>query len=431
MSAHVLIDIFRQEVSPSFQSSFHHNRAISTWVCGTLSALWLLIGAAGGWAFPVVDVIAGYDGFYTPGLWTPILVTINNQPSETEKGSQPEPFEGILEVKTKSLKRSSTEHTFTQTIKVPAYSIQRFYLYAKFPDTNQQQVITTQQKLELRDKSGKILQSYPLSLNALAPGKTLMVTVSDDFGPSGLPVLNTMNPLKRANARPAQLPEHWWGYESVGMLVLSQWNETYLRPKQALALRQWVESGGMLVLLAGSNPNSWRGGLIDDLAPATIQGSERVRAAQGGRQLTRVEDSDSPVSPSDIILNRCEPKTEAQVLAATLDETPLLMRAYHGNGAVLLWAVDLQSKLPNATRVLLASLWRSAIPYQTLTTLTNTWRNDFRRNFPVVSGRAARPPNVALIFLILVCYAIIVGPVNFRMLSANGKRWRWRGLPFL
>lgn len=85
---------------------------------------------------------------------------------------------------------------------------------------------------------------------------------------------------------PVELPADWRAYGGVRRLYVGRLDATRLDPDQATAIREWVTSGGELVVLGGENAYrqdaDWLNGLIPFRvdAVATIDGIE-ARAAMG------------------------------------------------------------------------------------------------------------------------------------------------------
>lgn len=390
---------------------------------GRLSLVMILMElSVAAWALPTVDIAAGFDGYFHPGRWTPVVVTLNNQPVKSLGGATPPSFRGILAVPTQSDSDPPAKYTFVRDIDVPAFSIQRFYLYAKFPES------VSSPFLELRASNGRLLQTFPLPINPIPSGNTLLLTVSEELIPFLIPTLPGLELITRANSSPDRLPEQWWGYESAGVVVLTRWSETYLRPAQEQALEQWVQFGGTVVLLMGAAPDSWKGGLMDRLLPGKVRGSERIRVRDG--EFMRLRDRNEPTTAKDLITAVVEPDSDCEVLG-DLDGLPLVMRARRGNGKVVAVALDAQTN-PELLSRWFMPMWRELIPYASLTSSEITARSDLRNNLPIVSARAARPPNIFLILLLLVAYVISVGPMNFRMLSRRRKlEWAWVTVPVI
>lgn len=380
------------------------------------------LGAAA-WALPAVDIVAGFDGYYRPGRWTPVVVTLNNQPAKSASGAAPPAFRGLLAVPSQSDSDPSSKYNFVREIEVPAFSIQRYCLYAKFPES-----ASFSPFLELRTSNGRLLQTFPLPVNPIPSGNTLLLTVSEELIPFLIPTLPGLELITRANSSPDRLPEQWWGYESAGVVVLTRWSETYLRPAQEQALEQWVNFGGTVVLLMGGAPDSWKGGLMDRLLPGKVLGSERIRIRDG--EFMRLRDPSEPTTPNDLITAVVQSDTDCEILS-DLDGLPLVMQARRGNGKVVAIALDAQTN-PELLSRWFMPMWRELIPYAPLTSAEITARSDLRGNLPIVSARAARPPNIFLILLLLVAYVVSVGPMNFRMLSRRRKlEWAWITVPVI
>lgn len=373
-------------------------------------------------ALPVIECAGGFDGFYRPGEWAPVIVTVRNQPSNDPKDPPPRDFHAVLTVPSDSAAAPQGRHVFAREIEVPAFSVQRFYFYARFAESPAVQPV-----VELRTPSGKLLKTYPLQIQSLAPGATLLLAVSQDLTPLGLPQTRGTDPAIVAKSSPENLPEHWWGYNAVSVVALTRWSDTYLRPAQQEALRQWIHSGGTLMILAGGDPSDWTGGLMNDTLPGMIEGSERLRFGEDG-SVSRLRDSAQPVGTGDIVAARLWPSESSQVIAE-LEGLPVVVRRFLGNGQVVFFAFPFQN-LPRSVEARLSNLWRALAPFRPLTGAEFTFLNDLRVHAPVVSKRAARPPNLFLIFILLICYVIAVGPVNFRILTRRRKvEWAWVTVP--
>ncbi len=385
------------------------------------AVVFLLAAAGSAFALPTVECLAGFDGFYRPGEWTPVVITVRNQPS-TEPGAEPpRAFQGVISIPSEG-GDSGLRHIFTREIDIPAFSVQRYYVYARFSDT-----LPAQPVAELRTTNGKLLRTFPLQIQPLAPGTVLLLNVSAELTPASLPKLRVADPLVVAKAQPENLPENWWGLAPVGVVVLTNWSETFLRPAQEQALEEWVNAGGTLVAVSSGDPSAWRGGLMDRILPGTVEGGARLRLGEDG-SVRRITDPSIPVETNDIVTALITPSPDAEVLAEA-EKLPLVVRRHQGLGEVIFFAFESRNLTPSI-EINFSNLWRSILPWRPITGSEYTFQADLRSNAPVVSRRAARPANIFLIFFLLIGYVLAVGPINFRMLYKRKKiEWAWVSVP--
>ena len=95
--------------------------------------------------------------------------------------------------------------------------------------------------------------------------------VADNYvAPDILSVLP--NHLYPASVRPNSLPETWYGYDSVKLLILHADTIRQLRNRQFQALTQWLKQGGYLILGAGLNYGSLGEKRLQEILPLRIAG---------------------------------------------------------------------------------------------------------------------------------------------------------------
>lgn len=369
---------------------------------------------------PQFDVVAGFDGFYRAGDWVPVVVTVSNLP--TGPNDTPDTFRASLSISSTGLGDPPVTQVFSRLVEVPANAIQRFTIYAKFSD------VSTGQFLEVRTINGKLITTVPLALTALDPENLLLLNISNDSTLYNIPLSRAVDVVTRANSPGERLPENWWGYESVSVALLGRWSDTLLRPAQETALENWIQAGGTLFLLAGSDPGSWQGGLIDRLLPGTVAGSERLDLSGPTPRLGGAAGTE--VGPNEIIIARITPADDSQVLSS-VEGFPLVVRRQVGLGSVVMLAPDFRAA-PGATDRIVGDLWRALMPNRSLTDDRAALRHDLRSSLPLVTGSAAKAPNVVLILLLLVSYVICVGPLNFRFLAKRKKlELAWITVPLI
>ncbi|MCB2153464.1 hypothetical protein KQI84_01140 [bacterium] len=373
-----------------------------------------------------INAVAGYGGYYRPGKWAPVVVSIDNRPREGKPGDTSLDFEGRLIIETQSFSTRGGQYQFTRDVTVPAFSTQRFVVYAKFPENTSVQ----RPSLEVRASSGRRIQVIPLDVQPLLKNDVLMVTVSEQLARLYFPVPRSgaVNFIKQADMSTQHFPDHWAGYDSVDILVFPRWPEGRLTSQSVDAIRDWVNMGGTLVFLGGSNSNSYASGVPEDLLPVMTESSAPFLIGENG--MVEADEDTSLLEENAVLVSRATVREGASVLVEGGKDIPLLVRRPHGRGQILFIAFDLET-LPEKVRNLFAPYWMGVQPIRNVV----DWRYALPKTLGelrLIAKGTARPPNVALIIMICVLYTVIVGPVNFFILNKrNWIQWAWLTVPLI
>lgn len=364
--------------------------------------------------------VAGFDGFYRAGRWLAVTVTIENKPSSGTPGDRSLDFDGQLRLISRPIESGAPTLDFVRNIKVPAFSTQRFFLYARI---NADVAIT--RSIELRTVAGRLLGEQPMSLNPLDPGQTLMVTISDDAVNTRLPGMRGLDSVVGARVSTKSVPDNWMGYDSASIVVVPQWHDSVFRGETQQALLDWVADGGTLLFLTGQNAVTYFPGEENLILPATVAGSARAEIINSRiefREANRNEDRKEG-DINAMTLGRLEPRPDSTVLQETDDGHPFLVRKSHGRGQILIYAVDLTGGGRELVNYL-GSVWWGLMPMHNLAGSEEGQPIALRRNagpqrtgMQLLTSRSGRPPNYVIISFICIIYAILVGPVNFRLLA--------------
>jgi len=376
-----------------------------------------------------VNVVAGFDGFYRPGKWCPVIVSISNQPKSGQPGDRSLDFRGSIEIESRPEDEDAPPMLYRRDILVPAFSTQRFFLYAKFPETTP----AVKPAMTLRNEDGKKLNDYPLDLNVVGNEKILILTVGDSLGSLAVPILRgDLDITTRAKIPYRSLPDSWMGFDAVDALIISEWDESAMNPPVRQALQDWVTLGGTMILLGGVNTASYGDGTDNDLLPVTVQDSERVVVEPAGvtfRAKTR-DAAASPTATEDaFVATRFMPKQGTEVVARATGGEPIFARRPMGAGQILFLSFDLESTSPGLSDGL-SPFWWALMPMPNLAGYQYSYLTVLRRGrsgsdeaetsadgLTILTESAGRPPNHFFIGLICLIYAGVVGPLNFYLLS--------------
>jgi len=212
-----------------------------------LLAILLLPAVAG--AELLVNVTAGFGGYYRPGRWCPIVVTIENAPGEGKAGDASLTFEGRLFVDSENYDERTPTYTFARNVTVPGFSKQRFVLLARFNDQ-----LLRSPELLIRSRNGRLLSRHPIDVQPLRKSQVLAVVVQEQGSSLNFPApgIGEANPLTRAVMSPRELFDTWAAYDSVDALIFPGWPEGNLAPTKVQAVKDWVAMGGSAVVRGGS-----------------------------------------------------------------------------------------------------------------------------------------------------------------------------------
>lgn len=371
----------------------------------------------------VINMSPGFDGYYRPGRWCPIAVSIQNQPQQGRPGDPGLDFNGTLIVESRSMGEDSPAAQFTREVSVPSFSRQRVVLYAKFPETLSTLAPPT---IKLREPSGKLVWESPLSVQPVPLHKTMVVTVSPQISSLAFPRLRGGSDfLVTGKLSPLGLFDHWAGYDAADMIVFSSWEEPAMRAEVQQALADWTAAGGTLVFLGGVNTPSYGAAAESTLLPALPTETVVYEATAEGFRASQLEGESGErevFSASKLAL-----RDGSSVMLRSLDGEPLMARKPYGAGQVLTVAFDLLATSPNHYAQL-SRPWLSAVPIPNAANPELTYERTLfrggngRSGLRILTARNGRPPNYIIIGMICVAYAVVVGPINFRMLA---KRQRY------
>ncbi len=381
----------------------------------------------------IINVYEEYGGYYRAGDWYPIVVSIQNQPKNGKAGDRSLEFEGSLIIESRSNGPDEERpYEFVRDVQVPAFSTQRFRLMAKFSEP-----MSATPNLLIRANNGRLLDTIPINVQPLGRDKLLMVTVSNEARRLNIPLprQQSVNSVTQAFLTPKHFPTHWSAYDPVDILVFPGWPEGQLQSAHIKALKDWVAMGGTLVFLGGSNSSSYGVEEASELVPVTTSSSNQYTVNESLGRLDKARPTSGTAAANGVLasdITSMDPDAEVIMEASggIGNEVPILVRKAHGRGQILFLALDLDTPSRELNQII-APYWLGVMPMNNVADWVYHVA-DNQKDMTVATGRAARPPNVVLIILICVIYTLIVGPVNFFLLSRNNRvQWAWFTVPVI
>jgi len=247
-----------------------------------------------------MDYSIGFNGYFQIDNWTPLSVVLDNRGRAVN---------GKLEV----IVASGSEYhgdvyrtIYMTEVDLPHNSKKRYAFTILIKSYAHDLIIRLRQK-------GDLIFSSSIDLRPHFTEKHFAVVADNYVAPDILSVLPSH--LYPANVRPNSLPETWYGYDSVKLLILPADTIRQLRDRQFQALTQWLKQGGYLIVGAGLNYGSLGDKRLQEILPLRIAGHQQLSKLKSlepfcGRELTanepflvlntRIENSEILVAENDI-----------------------------------------------------------------------------------------------------------------------------------
>lgn len=358
-----------------------------------------------------IEIInAGYGGMYRSDEWFPVQVRISNSGVNFSGRVvvRPETTIGVnntysVAIPELSAPLSPDNPTIAQTT---------LYMIGQDQDLNLY--------IELINDQDVTVASNRTFVRHIAPADRIYTVIS----PRSINLISAVT----ANASALQstwtlanIPAQQGTMGGIDVLVLDDVDTTPLTARQAETLEAWVLNGGHLIISGDSN----LGGLSDDLSPFKPDGLTTTDDFTALERFTKR--GDVPRGEALITTGTAT----GRILAQAHDETPLIIRHEFGHGTV-----DYLTFSPTLAPL---NQWRGtpALFFTLFTTTQKTppWAYGF---FDWTSARTALEimpglsllPSVWSLIAFLGAYIVVVGPINYVVLSwVNRRDYAWFTIP--
>lgn len=355
---------------------------------------------------------AGYDGYYKSDFWVPVRASVTNGGPSSE---------GYLQVVTGSAS-SNDQVVYRSPISLPTSSSKDQTLYVHIPS------LANQLTVELMDSSNGVMMSAETNrLTGLSDDALLYGVVTRN--PGRLAYLERVTGGRSEAAVAylslAEIPDTAVALSALDVIVFHDVDTGQLTAGQRDALDSWLDTGGQLVVTGGPTWQETTAGL-SELLPVTVSGTQtfedmpalREVGGQAFRDPGPYVVTDSRLQQGDVSIHE--------------DGVPLLARRAHGRGSVFFLALD-PSLAPLLDWDGNENLWAEVANYaQPLPTWAKGARNSYAAASAVSSLPASDLPGAWALFLFLMIYVAIVGPVNYFVLRRMGRReLAWVTIPLL
>ena len=226
-----------------------------------------------------------------------------------------------------------------------------------------------------------------------------------------------------ATLTPADLPERIQAWSAIDRLIWQDTDAAALTSGQLAALRTWIAGGGKLVIVGGTAGADSLAGFPDDLLPYRPTTQLDVDPASLRPVIGAPPEGATPVTAyaGDQGAGRVLATSGDRVIAAELT---------YGAGSVTLLGFDPTTSWIAVGDEIDAPMWTKLLPQRSGGTVSLS--DDSQ-----IVGAVANLPSLALppitgLLVLLLGYIILVGPVNYLILSRLDRReWAWITVPVL
>ncbi len=395
----------------------------------------------------IAAVDVGFANRYKVGCWTPVRVAIRRT------GKVRVALEAELVAHVNDGDGVEVAYPAAKPVRLDEEEIGVWTLYVRFGH------LTSPLRLELRTGGETLLQrTFDSSVAegqrrylppALPSSEQILLNIGELDLPTFLRQIRSQAHLASL-ADTSALPDHWCGYESVDLLILSAADpdlfSSLVDPQRQAALSRWVQLGGRVVVVAGAEQLPQITAADHPLAtlvPGKFVGPQTLRrttAIEGYSGL-----STPLLSPTATrTLQVPEIEVAQGVVELRQDQYPLIIRTSQGLGLETFVALPLYEsplanwparsaflrrllQLPPALEEETTSRMGQQVSHSGITDLAGQLRGALDQ----FEGVSLAP--FLLISLLSLCYILLIGPVDYFFLKnvLRNMQWTWITFPTL
>ncbi|MFP4320954.1 MAG: hypothetical protein ACLFTK_00725 [Anaerolineales bacterium] len=367
-----------------------------------------------------VEVLAGVGGWYRSGDWLPLQVRVESSDTTIQ--------DGLLQVRIGVTTGTATqfETTYQTDFSIAPGENRREFLYISLDD------FTRDVQVEIVNNEGDIVTRARADIQQLDYADVLYGVITD----ATVGIIDVAR-YRIGRGRSYQvnwsledIPPDANGFRALDALIITDTNTSGLSVARQEALREWVASGGHLIVTGGTNWQRTTSGLVD-LLPAEPTETVTLDDVRPLGEFVSVVEEDREILENETLVAASTPRENAEVLLA-VDGTPLVVRHMIGNGTVDFVTVDATTE-PVRTWGEFSRIWRelliSAEPRP-------SWSHGIER-FTEAQNAISNVtgfdlPQVLQLLAFLVAYIALIGPINYWLLNAFGRReLAWLTIPAL
>ncbi len=367
--------------------------------------VWLLISVSSiASAVPLLmEFSLGFNGRFQLNKWTPLTIVLENRGR---------PVKGKLEVVVTSgseYRQDVQQTVYATNVELPYNSKKRYGFTVLIKSFTHELVIRVKQ-------AENTVLSESFNLRSLYTTKGLALVSGNTVSPDLLAQLpQNLNPV---HTHPRFLPETWYGYDAVKILIMNTEMLATLRNRQFEALVQWVNLGGCLVTGSGLNYGNLHEARIRHFLPVKVLAHKpflEIKSFQDfcGRRLV----SQEPFLVLNVEIDN------AQVLLKEND-TPIITQRPVGMGKILFLSFDFQSP-PFSRWDKNRLFWSKILSLHPARDAAGVDLENQKILKSMFSALPARFPKFRIIFLFLAGYGLFLKLIINRLSKHTQNRWKY------
>ncbi len=253
-----------------------------------------------------IEIEPGLDGFYRTQQWFPLKAILNNDGQN---------INGILSTTFSGMK-------YELPIDLPAKSRKKVFFYL-YPTVAEHEI-----KISLHSNKSLIIDAVSkikeLDQNIIFIG----ILSGSNLSQSYSFLEDGEYPVRVINFNPENLPEEWAGYDSLDIIITDNLNPDLLTVDQKKAFKNWLFSGGKL-LLYGHYPHPLDADFYEDLLPVNVF---QTIVPEGN---IAYDNKQEPyINPSGLLLNDKTLKKDCKIIKH-FNGTPVMVKTDYGMGEII------------------------------------------------------------------------------------------------
>ena len=350
-----------------------------------------------------LDYSIGFNGRFKLNSWTPLSVLLENSGRIAS---------GTLEV----IVTSGSEYqgdvyrtVYRTDVDLPQKSARRYAFTIKVKSYTHELIIRLRQ-------NGETLYSRSINLRSRFTDKNFALVADNYVVPDILAVMPAR--LYPANVRPKFLPETWYGYNSVKLIIMRPDTIRQLRTEQYLALTQWLENGGHLVVGSGLNYGSLGDKRLQDILPIQVAGHQQFTELKSlGKFCSRELTAAKPF----LVLNA---RIDESEILAEENGTPIVARRHIGIGSIIFLSVDPHSP-PFSRWEGRRIFWDKILSLQTGNDGPRNQLDDQQILDSMFAGLPIKFPGFGPVVAFVGAYLIVLLLLLKKLKPSGRSRWRY------
>jgi hypothetical protein len=372
-----------------------------------------------------IAVECGYDGYVQKGRVNPVTVTMRNATSSLNISGELVLSYGGVE--------------YIAPLELPTPSEKRFFLYFPCEDYSPQ--------LTLRVRSKQYTDEFTLfepgAFKTMEADDASVVVLSRQQG--ALSMLNQKsiarlyrNQYKSESSqlssgrvfvsyyRPDQVDPNAKFFGRADLIVLADIDYQQVTPELGAALRQAVSSGTGLVFSMGLSGAGIAGSPIADLCPLRYESTTQVGSLGQFGQKYGIAPKGAPA-----VLAKGKLAGDAEVLDSA-GPLPVVAQAQRGSGTVTALAFDITAAPFKRNAKLAAVFLDNALQIEDTANIGHSFMHPWPVQLLLGKLSEAKPMTPGFVFLYLLAYIVLIGPLNFLILDRFKRRTLvWTTIPAL